>query len=197
MHLNYNNITISGGVGVGTSTLSNNLKTYLLPLGWTFFSGGEFMRSYAIENGLFSAETKGHHNAETYSDEFDKQVDFGMKETLENKKNQVLEAWLAGFFARDLPDTLRILLTCSNKSIRIDRVVNRDNVSIEEAKASIKDREETNILKWKRLYGDYNFFDPQYYHLVIDTYAIGPLETTGMVLDTLGYDHSKIKIDRK
>jgi cytidylate kinase len=189
MNLKFDNITISGGSGVGTSTLAKNLKPYLQTQGWTFFSGGEFMRQYAIEHGLFDSQNKGHHNAETYSDDFDKEIDFGMQKTLKEKKKQVLEAWLAGFFARDIDTTLRILLVCSNEAIRIDRVVNRDKVTIDEAKKLVKDREETNVKKWKRLYGEYDFFDPKYYHLVIDTYSKGPMETTGMVLDALGYKY--------
>ena len=39
------------------------------------------------------------------------------------------------------------------------------------------------------IYGDYNFFDPKYFHLIIDTYSSGPLETVGKVLDKLGYKH--------
>lgn len=190
MTLKYDNITISGGSGVGTSTLAKNLKPYLETQGWTFFSGGEFMRQYAIEHGLFSKDNKGHHNAEVYSDDFDKEIDFGMQKTLKEKKHQVMEAWLAGFFAKDIPTTLRVLLTCSNEAIRIDRIVNRDKVTIDEAKKLIKEREETNIKKWKRLYGDYDFFDPQYYHLIVDTYSSGPMETTGMVLDALGFAHT-------
>lgn len=50
---NYRNITISGGVGTGTTTLANLLKQKLEPMGWKFFNGGEFMRQYAIDKGLF------------------------------------------------------------------------------------------------------------------------------------------------
>ncbi|OGK24642.1 hypothetical protein A3A46_01245 [Candidatus Roizmanbacteria bacterium RIFCSPLOWO2_01_FULL_37_13] len=187
MKLKYDNITISGGVAVGTSTLLYNLKHYLKPYGWKFFSGGEFMRDYAIKKGFIPKNLKTHHTAAVYSDDFDKKIDYGMKERLQKEKLLVLESWLSGFMARGLKNTLRILLVCSNEAIRVDRVVNRDNVTIDEAKKFIKDREEVNFKKWHRLYGKHNFFDPKHYNLVIDTYSSGPLETTGKVLDKLGY----------
>lgn len=196
MKLKYNNITISGGVAVGTSTLLANLKPYLKAYGWKFFSGGEFMRDYALKKRLIPKNLKSHHKADVYSDEFDKKVDYGMEDRLKREKKIVLEAWLSGFMARNISDVLRVLLICSNEAIRVDRVVNRDNVTIDEAKRFIKDREETNFKKWKRLYGDFDFFNPQYYNLVIDTYSSGPLETVGKVLDKLGYDHGNIKINR-
>jgi len=56
----------------------------------------------------------------------------------------------------------------------------------------VKEREEDNIKTWKKLYGDYEFFDPKYYHLVIDTFSSGPLETVGKVLDRLGFKNKKL-----
>ena len=189
MNLKFENITISGGVAVGTSTLLNNLKLYLKPQNWNFFSGGEFMRNYAIKNGFFPKNSKEHHKATVYSDDFDNQVDYGMLERLTKEKHIILESWLSGFMARELKNVLRILLVCSDEALRIDRVANRDMVTVEEAKVFIKEREEENFKKWKRLYGDYNFFNPKYYQLVIDTYNAGPMETLGKVLDKLGFKH--------
>jgi cytidylate kinase len=189
MDLKFENVTISGGVAVGTSTLLKNLKLYLKPEGWNFFSGGEFMRNYAIKNGFFPKESKVHHKATVYSDDFDKQVDYGMVEKLKTEKHMVLESWLSGFMARDLKNVLRILLVCSDEALRIDRLSNRDAVMVGEAKMFIREREKENFKKWKRLYGDYNFFNPKYYQLVIDTYNTGPMETLGKVLDKLGFKH--------
>jgi cytidylate kinase len=65
--------------------------------------------------------------------------------------------------------------------------VNRDNVSVEEAKKNIREREEGNFAKWKRIYGEYDFFDKSYYDLVIDTYSTGQTESARLVLEKLGY----------
>jgi cytidylate kinase len=106
------------------------------------------------------------------------------------KGHYVIESWLAGFMARQLNDTLRVLLICSNPALKIDRVVNRDKISIEKAKIFIKEREEKNFETWHKIYGKYNYFDSKFYHLVIDTYSSGPMETLGKVLDKLGYKNS-------
>ena len=182
MNLQYRNITISGGVAVGKNTLHGNLKQYLVPLGWRFTSGGKLLRDFSKEYV--------QPVASLVPDEFHHQLDDRTKKLLENG-HYVIEAWLAGFMAKDRNDTLRVLLRCQNDALRIDRVANRDNISINEAKKYIKAREEGNFIEWKRIYGNYDFFDPQYYHLVIDTYSSGPNETVGKVLDNLGYKNGE------
>lgn len=188
MKLKYNNITISGGVSVGKNTLLNNLKPYLAPLGWKFASGGQILRDFTKEyvQPLATLVDKDFHH------KIDERTINLLKEG-----HYVIEAWLAGFLARNLKDTLRVLLICSNEALKIDRVVNRDKVTIEEAKKLIRERERENFKTWHKIYGKYNYWDPKYYHLVIDTYSSGPLETVGKVLDKLGYDNQKISIRKK
>jgi cytidylate kinase len=180
--LKFENITISGGVAVGKNTLHANLKPYLEPLGWNFTSGGQLLRNFTKEYIQPLASLA--------PDDFHHKLDDRTKSLLE-EGHCVIEAWLAGFMAKDRKDTLRILLTCSNDALRVDRVANRDNISIEKAKDYIKEREEGNIKEWKRIYGDHHFFDPRHYHLVIDTYSSGPHETVGIVLDRLGYKNGR------
>ena len=193
----YQNITISGLPGCGSTTLLKMLKEELMFDGWKGFSGGEFMRAYAAEKGLFDPSTKLHHSAAHYEDDFDRQVDMGMREKLSKESKWIIESWLSGFMARKLKNTLRVLLVCSNDALKIDRVANRDKVTIEQAKKFIKEREENNFMEWKKIYGNYNFWSPKYYHLIIDTYSSGPLQTVGKVLDKLGYDNEKIFITKK
>lgn len=179
MDLNYENITISGGVAVGKNTLKDSLTDYLKPKGWKFTSGGQILRDFTKEYVQPLASLA--------DDEFHRQLDQRTLDLLTKEKQYVIEAWLAGFVARDLSNTLRVLLVCHDDALRVDRVANRDRVTIEDAKAYIKQREEDNFIEWKRLYGDYNFWDPKYFHLVIDTYENGPVETVQMVLDNLGF----------
>ena len=90
-----------------------------------------------------------------------------------------------------------MLLICTENSIRVDRVMNRDKVSVSDAKNFLKLREDKNFKKWQRIYGESNFFNPKYYNLVIDTYSSGQNETVGKVLDKLGYKNANIQITRK
>lgn len=189
MKLKFQNITISGGIAVGKNTLLNNLKPYLEPYGWKFTSGGQLLRNFTRENKL--------PRASLVEDKFHRKIDQRTRNLLTNEGHYVIEAWLSGFVARDLDNTLRVLLVCDNDAIRIDRVANRDTTTIEQAKEIIKKREDDNFREWKRIYGNYNFLDPKYYHLIIDTYSSGQMETVGKVLDKLGYDHGKIIINKK
>ncbi|MBI2611373.1 cytidylate kinase family protein [Candidatus Gottesmanbacteria bacterium] len=180
----WRNITISGKAGAGSTTLFNNLKHKLLD--WTFFSGGEYMREYAVKQKLFSKENKYHHKATDYSDEFDKKVDSMIRERLMNENNLVVESDLAGFNARGISGVLKILLVCED-SLRIDRIVNRDGITVEEAKEHLRVRERENMEKWEKLYGTHDFWNPKLYDLVIDTYKYGPGETLEIVLEKVGY----------
>lgn len=183
MKLKYDNLTISGGIGVGTTTLYNNLKPYLAPLGFKFRSSGEYIREHTRENIMPVATL--------VSDEFDRSLEESVEKTLKSQKKWVVEAWLSGFVARNFKNALKVLLICSNKSLKTDRIVNRDKLSVSEAQKQIETREKDNFKKWRRIYGHYSFFDPKYYDLVIDTSDSGPLETVGKVLDKLEYKSSK------
>lgn len=164
---------------MGKNTLLNNLKPYLKRLGFKFRSSGQFLRQHTNEfiQPLSSLA----------SDQFHRSVEDKVFELLKKEKGWVIEGWLAGFVARQLKNTLRVLLICSQESLKVDRVVNRDKITVDKAKKFIKEREEDNFKVWQKLYGNYNFFNPKYYNLVIDTYSSGPLETAGKVLDKLGY----------
>ncbi len=181
MNLKFDSITISGGVGVGTTTLMSNLKPYLAPLGWKFKSSGEFFRDFTKEHVLPVASLA--------PDEVHQGIEKKALDLLSKEKNWVIDAWLAGYVARELPGVLRVLLTCSDPSVVVDRIVNRDKITVTQAKEFVKRRFDDNMRTWRRLYGDHDFFDKKYYHLVVDTYSSGQLETVGRVLDLLGFQN--------
>ena len=110
-----------------------------------------------------------------------------MRELFQHEKNYVIDSWISGYNARGIPGVLKVLLICSQTALLVERIANRDNSTIESAKQHLKDREEANLTKWTRLYGDQGFFDPKNFDLVIDTYSSGPMETVGKVLDKLEY----------
>lgn len=183
MELKFENVTISGGVAVGKNTLMDNLKSYLEPMGWKFTSGGKILRDFTKEYTQPLASLA--------DEEFHRKLEQRTHDLLTKEKHYVIEAWLSGFVARELKNTLRVLLVCHDEALRVDRVANRDKVGVEEAKHYIKEREEDNFKEWQKIYGDYNFWDPKYYHLVIDTYSHGQIETRNLVLDALGYKGEK------
>lgn len=185
--LKYASIAISGRPGAGRSTLLRNLKPFVKPLGWETFSGGDWARKFAIESGRHDAKDITHHKATDYGDEVDLHIDVTMREKLANPLNHVaVESWIAGWNMRGLKHVLKVLLMCDD-ALRIDRIVNRDNITVEAAKEHLRGREEANLFKWNRMYGVTDFWDPKYYDLVINTYSHGPKETLDLVLQALGY----------
>ena len=204
MSSEYRNITISGLPGNGSTTLLRLLQDALKEKGeWKAFSGGEFMRSYAAEKGLFDTSTNTfHHDATVYGEDFDREVDYGMRSKLEHESGWILESWLSGFVAQQVQGVLKVLVMCSSDEIRIDRIVNRDNISIDDAKIHISARTEKNVQKWSRMYkNEWNmwvveagtlpadhpidFWHPNLYDLVIDTYSTNKKETLQKVLHAI------------
>jgi cytidylate kinase len=185
--LKYSSVAISGRPGAGRSTLLKNITPIVKPLGWEIFSGGDWARQFAIKTGKHKADDPTHHKATDYGDDVDHKIDAAMREKLSNPNTHVaVESWIAGWNMRGLKHVLKVLLMCDD-ALRIDRVVNRDTISVDAAKQHLKDREDANIAKWKRMYGATDFWDPKYYDLVINTYSHGPLETRDLVLQALGY----------
>ncbi len=197
----YNNVTISGLPGNGSTTLLRLMREHLKD--WKGFSGGEFMRLHAAEKGLFDAKTnKFHHDATVYNEEFDREVDYGMRKRLQTEEHWILESWLSGFMAQGVDGTLKVLVICSDDAVRIDRIVNRDDVSVEDAKRHITERKEKNTEKWTRMYSkEWNewvvakglakasdpidFWLPSLYDVVIDTYSSSREQTLETVLKAL------------
>jgi predicted cytidylate kinase len=185
--LKYASIAISGPPGAGRSTLLKNLKPIVESFGWETFSGGEWARQFAIQSGNHDANDPRHHKATDYGEDIDHQIDAAMREKLSNPDNHVaVESWIAGWNMRGLSHVLKVLLMC-DESLRIDRVVNRDNLTVEEAKRHLREREKVNMEKWGNMYKASDFWDPKYYDLVINTYSNGPRETLDLVLQALGY----------
>jgi len=185
--LNYASIAISGRPGAGRSTLLKNLRPALIPFGWEFFSGGEWSRKFSIEKGKHDPNDPKHHLATDYGDDIDFQIDQALRDKIAKPDTHMaVESWIAGWNARGYKHVLKVLLMCDD-ALRIDRIVNRDDVTVEVAKEHIRMREDANIGKWKRLYGVDDFWDPKYYDLVINTYSHGPGQTLELVLQALGY----------
>lgn len=179
--LKYHNITVSGKPATGTSTLARNLEKVL---GWRWINVGDIQRAFDRKRG----NSEHFSGSDTRTDDWERHIEATTKKKLETEKHLIYEAWLAGFVARKIPGVLKVLLVCDD-ALRIDRLVNRDQMTVADAKRQIESREKGNIKKWQALYGPHDFWNPKsgFYDLVIDTYSSGPHETLGKVLDKLGY----------
>lgn len=156
--MKYRNIVIAGDVGTGTTTLAKSLASNL---GWKYLSSGDVYRSYVLEHNI------PLWDHEAFPDSVDKEIDNTFSQKIRNESNIVFDTHYGGWFARDLADVLRILLTC-DPVVAAQRVISRDHTH-KETVAEIEKRRQGNIDKFKKLYSSDNFEDPKFYQLVIDT----------------------------
>ncbi len=185
------NITVSGRIGTGTTTLAKGLAD---TLGWTLLEGGVLFADIHQRLKLSELEVSGR------PDRFDTDYEEKIKRLLLQKKYQVIQSHLAGFDAQGMKGIFKILVLCEDElggdktEIRIDRLVNRRRIPIREAKQEVQMREEENLAKWRRLYagGDTNwiYWDKKYYDLVVNTFTHNPDQTLEIALTALGYKNN-------
>lgn len=174
----WKNITISGRVASGATTLS---KALAVKLGWKLINGGEIYRQYAQKNGIPLELTN------LSKDKYHLELDEFIKNKLKKEQQLIIESWLSGFDAQGISGVFKIYVICPEDSVRIDRLVNREKMTIEEAKMHLKTREEENLKKWEKLYRTRDIWNPKLYDFVVDTYTNGPNETLDLVLKEIGY----------
>ncbi len=178
-------ITVSGRIAAGSTTLAKNLSK---TLGWRHIEGGDiFWEKVRGELGLESKDTNKR------PDDQDKIFDSELKKMLAEEKNLIVETKLAGFNAQGIPGVFKILVICQDEhgedhiDIRIDRFINREESTIEEAKAELIERERNDIEKWRRIYASddpkWVYWDPKYYDLIINTYSSNPANSLKVVLN--------------
>lgn len=179
------NITVSSRIGAGATTLAMGLSK---SLGWDFLEGGAIFEKYHKE--MHKDETA----VNLRPDDLDLQYEEKIKRMLESGEHQVIQSHLAGFDAQEIPGVFKILLVCEEDGvdkvdIRIDRLVNRKKISVEEAKEEVHVREERNLEKWRRLYAkedpNWVYWDPKYYDLIINTFDHNQEESLELVLEAL------------
>lgn len=185
---NIRNIAISGRIGAGATTLATRLARVL---GWKMLDGGKILRKINQEAGLSVIQSNKR------PDHFDLEYEEKIKRILREEKQQIIQSHLAGFDAQGIKNVFKILIICEDeegndkKDVRVDRLVNREGMSVEKAKEEVVLREERDLAKWRRLYAknDLNwvYWDKKYYDLVINTYSHSQEETLKIALEGIGY----------
>jgi CMP/dCMP kinase len=183
------NIAISGRIAAGSTSLANKLSEVL---NWKHIEGGDvFWEVVRKKMGLSPKDTK------LRPDEEDEAFDASLKKLLREEKHIVLETKLAGFNARGIEGIYKILVICEDEKgqdqtqIRIDRLINRETQSVEQAKEEILVREKSDLAKWQKLYanGDpsWTYWDPKYYDLIVNTYSLNKEEALEFALGKIGF----------
>lgn len=179
------NITVSGRIGAGATTLATRLSQ---ELSWELLEGGALFEKY--HNEIKADETEVGKRPDKLDLDYEEMV----KKMLREGSNQIIQSHLAGYDAQGISGVFKILVLCEEDGvdkidIRIDRLVNRKGVSIDEAKREVKDRELGNLEKFRRLYADNDpnwvYWDKKYYDLVVNTFDHNPDQTLELVLKAL------------
>ncbi|MFP4323258.1 MAG: AAA family ATPase [Anaerolineales bacterium] len=198
----YQNITISGIAGTGSTTLLNLLREALAKEDWTGYSGGEYMRRFLPD---LVEQEKAHHSAADYDESVDRQTDYSIREQLMTQQGLIVESWLSGFVAQGVPGVLKILLICTNELDRAQRLAERDHMTPAEAMLHAYERLEKNTNRWSQMYAQewqdwviqpgtlteqtpVFFWHPNLYDLVLDTAVYGPEACLQLTLGQLHMD---------
>lgn len=171
--MDFKNIAVSGRIGAGTSTLANQLSQ---TLGWPLRDASQIFRDISMHRG-----SDLEKSPQQYSAEIDKQVDDKTLAVLKENHRLVVTSKLAGFLSRHLNYTLRVLLTCPEDE-RIRRYAQNRGYSLADAKQLLALREKLDQGKWRRLYGNRNFFSPGCFQLVLDSSHLSPIEEVNQIL---------------
>lgn len=181
-------VTVSGRIASGSTTLARKISERL---GWKHMEGGEiFWENVRGKLKLSPKDTNLRPDTE------DKLFDDSLRKILKEEKGIVLETKLAGYFARDIKDVFKILVLCDDAEgtdqtqIRIDRLVNREQMSMLEAKTEVLEREKNDVEKWRRLYAkndpEWNYWNDEYYDIVINSFFHDPEESLNMAIEAIG-----------
>lgn len=180
-------IAVSGKIGAGSTTLAKGIAKHF---GWKHLEGGEiFWEAVRKRMDLSPKDTN------LRPDEEDRLFDEQLKKILSHDKHVVLETKLAGFNAKGIDGIFKILVLCEDRegndqmNVRIDRLVNRERIPVQEAKEEVLEREKNDIAKWRKLYAegdeDWVYWKPEYYDLAINTYMNNQDETLRMALEAI------------
>lgn len=180
------NITVSGRIGSGATTLATQLAE---SLGWNVLDGGKLFRKINAELGMTITASNAR------PDHFDLEYEERIKKMLKEETHHIIQSHLAGFDAQGIDGVFKILVICEDEKgndkpeIRIDRLINRDGVSVEEAKSEVREREEQHLTKFRRLYANNDkswvYWDKKYYDLVINSFDHNKEESLKIALDKL------------
>ena len=173
--MKYSKITISGKICTGKTTLLNNLKKKLK---WPVFMTGKLFRDYVKNNKLDLEQVKEQNEKLT------KKIDYQVRDLIQAPGNLLVDGWMSGLMADDLPDVLKILLVCDD-NIGYLRFADREKIDIVEAEKKVEERQNNWFKKLEKIYQRNDFIDPKNYDLIIDTSVISSEEVLQKVLDSL------------
>jgi len=179
-------ICLSGLSGTGKSTVGRELARRY---GLRYISGGEALRQKARELG-YRAEGPGWWEEQEGRDfiaerlrnsRFDREVDTWLIQQA-REGGVVIDSWTIAWLLE--PGVGFRICLYGSLNVRAARVAKRDGMSLEEALAAVRAKEEHSRELYKRLYG-FDLLDLSAYDLVVDTDNLTPEEVVAAICAVL------------
>jgi len=175
--MKYSKITISGKICTGKTTLLKDLQK---ELNWPTFLTGKYFRNFVNKENL------NLERVEEQNQKLTKEIDFKVRDLLHKNGNLIVDGWMSGIIAGNLPGILKILLVCED-DIRYQRFAKRENISIKEAKKRVDERQNNWFKKMEVIHkiNSKEFIDPKNYDLIIDSSNISSSDVLKKTLKAL------------
>lgn len=171
-------ITITGESATGKSTIAKALLDRLP--GWTRANTGGKFREVCAEHG-FSIQ-----DVSTLPDEVHREIDSWQKSLAQNESHMIIEGRLAGWLTRDMPHVFRVYCE-TDLDVRVQRYMKREGITSEhQSRKEITERDHLDLLKYRKTYDLYDYRDPNYYNIRLDTSDRTPEALAQSVLEQSG-----------
>ncbi len=153
-------IAISGPAGVGKSTVAKKIaRRFSLEE----INAGKIFREMAKEKGMGLNEFQ---KLAEQDQEIDKMVDQRQKKIAREKNDVVLDAWLAGWMAKDYAD-IKVWLWAPDE-VRMNRISKREDKPLEKVREQTMKRERSNKRRYREYY-DIELDDQSIYDITLNT----------------------------
>ena len=156
-------IVVAGTPASGKSSVAKALAE---ALGFSHYSVGDRQRELANQMGI-DIVALGHEEAK--SDRIDREMDRWQAELGRTQDGFVIDSWLG---ARFVPDAFKVYIDAdinvrARRRQQQKRPEDREH-SLRLIRQKMKEREETNLQRWRRYYG-FDYSDKGHYDLVLDS----------------------------
>lgn len=163
-------VTVSGLVGVGSSTVADILSD---ELGFEHVSSGKFFRRKAEEKDMELTEFFDNHRSPEGGPDPDLMWDRRALNLAYTKNDLILEGRMTGPLLCDIAE-VRVLVRCDEK-VAAERLAKREDLDPRKALKVLRKRNSQDIKTYRQKYG-IDVKDEKYYNVVVDN--SGSLEET-------------------
>ena len=176
-------IAVSGKCSTGKTTLCENIANIIH---WKHIDIGSEFKRLSKEYNL-TIEKFG-----SLPDAILRSIDDRLKERMNKEYGIIWDSRLSCYLAKDNPHIFKVYCYVDLKT-RINRTMQRDNISFDEAniKINLRDKEELNV--FRRLYNLDNFYSKKWINYKIDTSKDDPITLAKKVIENFN-NYKKINL---